>query len=339
MKSDKDGAVHRSARRWFLRLVIGTIAASYLLVVVGGIVRVSGSGMGCGTHWPDCNGAVVPTFSQATAIEYTHRILAATVVLLAIALVAAGVAAFRSDHRVVILTVFALALVLVQAVLGALTVVFDLPPSVVMAHLGTAELFLATLIVLAVVTVSSRHTAAGSAEARVDAPRIRVLAPVAASAVFVLMLVGAYTATSGAGYACTEWPMCNGHYLPTGWTVIDIQLLHRLLALVATFAVALLVVEIMRHRGGAGAAGALVAAVAILLPIQILLGAANIWLKLSPAVSALHLATATAIWGLLVALTAVGVSRNQEGVGDPQRSRHLPQLREEPGTTGTAASG
>ncbi len=295
--------------------------------------------MGCGTHWPDCNGAVVPTFSRATAIEYTHRIVAATVVLLAVALVMASVTGFRSDHRLIILTTFALGLVLVQAILGAVTVTFDLPPSVVMAHLGAAELFMAILIVIGVMTYGSRRSSTPLPDGPDSASRIRLLAPVAAAAVFVLMLIGAYTATSGAGYACTEWPLCNGHYLPTGWTVIDIQLLHRLLALIATVAVALLAIETIRHRPNAGMSGALVAAVTTLLPVQILLGAANIWFKLAPAVSAAHLATATAIWGLLVALTAVERSGSRESTDAGRRSRGVPPVSAKPAATGRSVSG
>ena len=151
---------------------------------------------------------------------------------------------------------------------------------------------------------------------------------------FALMLVGAYTATSGAGYACTEWPLCNGHYLPTGWNVIDIQLLHRTLALMTTVMVTLLIVETLRHRRNAGLAGTLVMAVGILLPIQILIGAANIWFKLAPAVSASHLATATAIWGLLVTVTALEYSVTWATRGSEQPPRDVMRLHGTPGTAG-----
>ncbi len=322
------------AHEWFARLVVGTIVAGYLLIVVGGIVRVSGSGLGCGNHWPDCNGAIVPSFSTATAIEYAHRVVAAAVVLLSMALVAITVTAFRTDRRYIRLSVIALGLVLVQAILGAVTVEFDLPPSVVMAHLGTAELFLATLIVLGVLILGSRRSPSILPIDNVGSRRIRRLAATSAGSVFVLMLVGAYTATSGAGYACTEWPLCNGHYLPTGWNVIDIQLLHRTLALVATIFVTLLIVDTLRHRHDAGVAGTLVMAVGILLPIQILLGAANIWFKLAPAVSAAHLATATMIWGLLVTITALEYSGSWATSGSGQSPHSDLRLHGSPGSAG-----
>ena len=322
------------AHEWFARLVVGTIVAGYLLIVVGGIVRVSGSGLGCGTHWPDCNGAIVPAFGRATAIEYTHRVVAAAVVLLSMALVATSVMAFRTNRRFIKLSVLALGLVLVQAILGAVTVEFDLPPSVVMAHLGTAELFLATLIVLGVLILGSRRSPSALPIDHASSPRMRRLAATSAGSVFALMLVGAYTATSGAGYACTEWPRCNGHYLPTGWNVIDIQLLHRTLALITTVIVTLLIVETLRHRRNAGLAGTLVMAVGILLPIQILIGAANIWFKLAPAVSASHLATATAIWGLLVTVTALEYSATWATGGSGQPPRDVMRLHGTPGTAG-----
>src|SRR5206468_9401391 len=64
------------------RLGAASVALTYLHLVFGGIVRISGSGMGCGDHWPRCNGSWIPPFNDATVmIEYTHRLLALLVVL------------------------------------------------------------------------------------------------------------------------------------------------------------------------------------------------------------------------------------------------------------------
>src|ERR1035437_5345402 len=93
--------VAQVAQRWYPRLALGTVVAGYVLIVVGGIVRVSGSGLGCGAHWPDCNGAIVPVFRFETAIEYTHRMVAAAVVVLTFGLIVTGFAAFRWNRRFV----------------------------------------------------------------------------------------------------------------------------------------------------------------------------------------------------------------------------------------------
>jgi len=64
------------------RVATAAVVVTYLHLVFGGIVRISGSGMGCGNHWPKCNGSWIPPFSDPTVmIEYTHRLLAALVIL------------------------------------------------------------------------------------------------------------------------------------------------------------------------------------------------------------------------------------------------------------------
>ena len=65
---------------------IATFAAvwTYLLIVFGGFVRISGSGLGCGTEWPKCNGHWIPPFTFETLIEYTHRLLGVSIGLVLI---------------------------------------------------------------------------------------------------------------------------------------------------------------------------------------------------------------------------------------------------------------
>src|SRR3954452_24881063 len=72
----------------FRRLVTLTIVATFTLVIIGGVVRVSDSGLGCGaegsgTHgWPLCEGGVLPADSAESVVEFTHRVAATIVVVL-----------------------------------------------------------------------------------------------------------------------------------------------------------------------------------------------------------------------------------------------------------------
>jgi heme a synthase len=77
----------------FRRLVLATAAATFVLIIVGGVVRVSDSGLGCGPGgsglhgWPFCKGNVVPGVDLNSVIEYTHRALAGAVSIMILALV------------------------------------------------------------------------------------------------------------------------------------------------------------------------------------------------------------------------------------------------------------
>jgi len=131
------------------RLAWASLVANSLLVVTGGAVRLTGSGLGCPT-WPRCtDSSFTPhnSLSAHSAIEFGNRML--TFVLVAIA-VATFVAAWRSGRRELRWVALGLALgIPAQAVIGGITVLTDLNPWVVSFHLlsslamiGLAVLFI-----------------------------------------------------------------------------------------------------------------------------------------------------------------------------------------------------
>src|SRR5919198_1398875 len=166
----------------YRRLAAATVAATFALIVVGGVVRVSDSGLGCGPKgsgfhgWPFCNGDVAPGVDLNSIIEYTHRALAGTVTVMILLLVVGAWRRYRAHRPLVWLTSSALLLVVGQAVLGGATVEEGLDETLVAAHLGLAMLLLGVLL-------WARRTTRSEAigvEPPDAGPRFRVLA-VAAS--------------------------------------------------------------------------------------------------------------------------------------------------------------
>src|SRR5438270_13956839 len=102
----------------FRGLAIASAVATFLLVVAGAVVRVSGSGLGCGNDWPLCHGALVPLFDLRTFIEWNHRLFASLVGLLSAATAVCGWIALRRRVGLVWLATGAVLLVLAQAALG-----------------------------------------------------------------------------------------------------------------------------------------------------------------------------------------------------------------------------
>src|SRR3989440_9616230 len=139
--------------RRFTRLAWTAAAGTYLLIILGAIVRITGSGLGCGEHWPLCNGRLLPPLDLPTLIEYGHRLAAAAVSVLVGALAAyawwlrreTGIGKRetcpgRADdvaHRLLSL----------QIAPGAVTIKLQLAPCTVILPLGTAEPLVGTLIV------------------------------------------------------------------------------------------------------------------------------------------------------------------------------------------------
>src|SRR5947207_7402753 len=106
----------------FRRLAYAAAFTTYLLVVIGAIVRSTGSGMGC-SDWPTCDGAIIPPISDAAAwIEWTHRTVAAVVGVLVLALTVLALMRYRRQSSIVVPVVIALLLTGFQAYLGKITV-------------------------------------------------------------------------------------------------------------------------------------------------------------------------------------------------------------------------
>src|SRR5258706_5649099 len=221
--------------RRFTRLAWTAATFTYLLIILGAIVRITGSGLGCGEHWPLCNGKLLPPLDLPTMIEYGHRLAAAVVSgLVTILAVYAwwlrrgagspkGVPGGPGEQDSPSTTAYvALGLLLVQVLLGAVTVKLSLPPWTVILHLGTAMLLLATLIVAAKLTP-------GASPGIPRTPPLRA-GLYALALGFVTVLFGALTANLGAASACLGFPLCNDQFIPAGSYLQHIHWTHRLFA-------------------------------------------------------------------------------------------------------------
>ncbi|MFN2571095.1 MAG: heme A synthase [Gemmatimonadales bacterium] len=243
---------------------------TYLLIVLGAVVRITGSGLGCGDHWPLCNGHLFPSLADiSTVIEWSHRLVAALVSVLVIALAVAD----RPSNGSTVLraSMVAVALLVLQVLLGAITVKLELPAWSIVLHLGTAMLLLATLL----------FAATGGSPAWRE-PSL----PIAALA-FVTVLFGALTANMGAAAACGGFPLCNGHVWVTAGPLALIQWIHRLLAY--TLAITVLVWAVRTPRRGPKIVLGVVG-------LQIVIGAATVLLGLPGVLQAAHVAVGAAVW-------------------------------------------
>jgi heme A synthase len=209
-----------------------TATFGYLLVALSPIVRITGSGLGCGDHWPLCNGRLIPPLNDLPVmIEWGHRlaVVGLSVLVAALFLTAwlrRAVPGVSGPGGVLRPVALAALLLVVQSLLGALTVWLKLPPAVVVVHLANAMALLAALCVAAL--RAHRAVAGPAAPASAPAWRSSVVAAVMAA---VTLLLGALTANLGAGFACSGFPLCNGRLWPSaGGGLAHIQWMHRLIA-------------------------------------------------------------------------------------------------------------
>jgi protoheme IX farnesyltransferase len=279
-------------------LVYLTLLVSFLVVVWGGVVRVSGSGLGC-PDWPLCHGQFLPGLDTATQIEWFHRFLGIAGGLTLASLVAVTLLRYRGDRRLVTMVVAAGALYVLQAVIGGIVVLLELPDSWVTVHLANAELVLAVLTVLA---VGMRWPRTFNARDRGAPWTALLLAAVVGT--YVLLLTGAYVRGAGASTACTTWPLCDDGSFPI-FGAAAIHMAHRFVAAVVGVVVAIACYLAWRHRREAEGLGQLAILTAVVFVAQVLIGAANPLTGFSPWALGAHPAAASLLWCCVVAMTVV----------------------------------
>lgn len=306
-------------RRLRLLLTIAVLA-TFALIVVGGVVRITDSGLGCGVGgsglkgWPLCGGRALPLVQEKSVIEFSHRALASVVVVL-IGLCAWQARKVPGANLLRRGTLFAAVLVLAQAVLGGLTVEHNLEEVLVASHLGLAMLLLGTLICLRWVALRE----AGLAPPRLKGRGLGPLATAASVLVLATIVAGGVIAGSeeegvtngvanGAHLACgTQFPACNGQNdpLPFGryGHLADIQLTHRALVYATSLTILALLGLALYRRAWSWE----ISALGLLLVAQFALGVLNVLLGKHPVLIVAHLTTGTLLWAAAVS-TALRLS-------------------------------
>jgi heme a synthase len=213
---------------------LGVLASVGMLVVLvmGARVTTTGSAQGCGRSWPLCNGRLIPDFTFAAAIEFSHRAVTGVEGVLIAALFVAVMALYRDQRPIRVLAPLMLGFLLLQAGLGAAAVMWPESPEVLALHFGISLIALATTVLTAVYIRRP-----GALLAAVPVPRgLRVATWGGAAYLYALVYSGAYVRHTGAASACPSWPVCGG-----GGAAVASDLLHRLAAgLALAGAVALL---------------------------------------------------------------------------------------------------
>ncbi len=294
---------------WFQGLSTATVISVFLLVVIGGVVRVTGSGLGC-PDWPLCYGKVLPPLEYTAVIEYTHRFVASTIVgplVLATAIVA--LVAYRSDRWVWWPAAVTVPLLIVQGLLGGVTVLTHLPGGVVAVHLGTALALLSVSIFVMTAsfrTPISRRLFVGNSSdgnsAETDGYHRWAIA--GAVGIYLVIISGSVVTAMGATGACITWPLCQGQAFPMQH-LTAIHMLHRYLVLALGI---LLLYAVWRCAFGPPRPGSvrwLAWATLAAFAAQVIIGAATIWLDFQPHWRALHLTAATGVWSAAAALAIV----------------------------------
>ncbi len=294
----------------FRTLAILTAAFIYLLIIAGGLVRATGSGLGC-PDWPTCHGTLAPPVGRdiTTIIEYTHRAVAG---ISSAALAITGVWAWWSYRRFRWITIPAalmLGLLVIEIGLGGVVVLSELEPLLVAIHLGIALTIFASTLAIAVYTTRPEDNVA---LAKGTSQQVQRLFITAIGLILVLM-VGASVVGSNTSLACPDWPICNANrgvilFPPPGLDPrIWFHLAHRYTVTLFGLWLAWVVYRTLKEQGNVPAFRLWAILLGGLFVLQVVVGATQVLLQKPALLRVLHVAVASGVWASLVILTLLNV--------------------------------
>jgi heme A synthase len=288
----------------FRRLAVVTAVFAYLQIALGGVVRVSGSGLGC-PDWPLCHGRPYPPADAHAIIEYSHRAVGSVTGVLIIATVVMAWVVFRKRRPVVAwLATASLIGVVGEGILGGVVVAQELAPWLVLFHLGLAMMILGFLVATAVMAMPPSKG--------VTDPVFRRLAFAATAATYLLLLTGSTVVASEADDSCNSWPLCGNGFAFDFTGANAFTMLHRGSVLVVGLLLVYVLVTALRRWRSVDGMGLVARAAIASFALQVAVGAASA-LKGGALFDGLHVALATLVWSgvLTTALLALPRSDRQ----------------------------
>ena len=283
----------------FAKFAWFTLAYNIFVILMGAFVRATGSGAGCGAHWPLCNGVVIPKSAQIeTIIEFSHRATSGLSMLLILFLVAAAFKLFPKGNPVRTTATLSLVFILIEAVVGAGLVMFGLVEDndstaraiVIVIHLVN------TYLLLGSIALTARWASAGLPE---NAHLPIVYAAGMLIGILGMLAVGA----SGAITALGDTLFPAGSLVEglqqdldeTAHFILQLRIYHPILAVSLAVYLAM-VISFLRKRHSEPVIQNLSQLLLIFIGIQIGLGFVNVLLLAPVWMQLVHLLAADLVW-------------------------------------------
>jgi heme A synthase len=283
------------------------LAYNVLVILWGALVRATGSGAGCGSHWPLCNGVVMPRAPQIeTLIEFTHRLMSALSVALIAILIIWGFRIYAKGHPIRKSVAACGLLIIAEALAGAALVLFDLvADNISLARAISMPLHLIiTFTLLAALTLTA-WMASGGGPLRL---RRQGWLPwawgLALAGTLLLGMSGAVTALGDTLFPVNT--LAEGlaqDISPTAHSLVRLRVWHPFIA-VAMALYAVVLAQILRQQRPGAWVAQLAQTQIVLFVVQCVTGAINVALLVPVWMQLVHLFLACAVWINLILLGA-----------------------------------
>jgi heme A synthase len=296
------------------KLAWGVLAYNIAVILWGAFVRASGSGAGCGRHWPLCNGEVIPRAqSVATLVEAAHRATSGIAVVSVIVLLVMALRKLPRGHRARRGAAAATVFIFGEAIIGAGLVLFELVAHdtsmeralSMILHLGNTFFLLAALALTAWWATTETEAPHSAASARPSRPErlFRAAVVLALGSVLVLGSSGAIAALGDTLFPASSLREGLAQDLsPMAHVFLRLRLLHPIFALGSGVFV-LGTAGLVRSLSASGRARVLARNVTLLYVVQFAAGVLNLTLLAPVAMQLVHLFLADATWIALVLMS------------------------------------
>ncbi len=272
--------------------MVGKIAVSLLvlLLIWGNLVAGLKYGLAC-PDWPLCHGKVLPPLRWDIYMEFMHRVIGGVTSIFLVILAYKRLRAYKGGAKSI--PVIMVLLLLLQIFVGGFVVLLGLPVDLTTFHFANA-------IIIFVLTLYMVYFDGVSWTPVFSAAGVSAVFFFLSLLVVVQLVLGAYVRHSEAGLACPDFPTCLGFWVPPNLAGIVLNhFAHRTLAYIITLCVLGLVAASLSYQSLAAYRNRIYIVLGLIL-VQILLGVAVVHTKLYFAVTAVHLAVALLILGVLL---------------------------------------
>lgn len=278
------------------------LAWNLLVILWGAYVRASGSGAGCGSHWPLCNGEVLPTSPRIqTVIEFTHRAMSGVAMVAMIGLAGWSAIRFPKGHRIRKTAAFAIVFLALEALLGAGLVLLNLVGD--NASAGRAVYLALHLVNTQFLLAALALTAWFSRDAASTLSRSSVMVLAALPLTILVSITGVIAALGDTLFPAASLAEGLRQDLSSGASfLIRLRSWHPLFAVLAAAYCAAISVKVIRLKPPQLTTNIAIG-VLVLSFAQLCAGAINLALLAPIAMQIAHLLLADLLWIALVLLT------------------------------------
>ncbi|HSR52874.1 MAG TPA: COX15/CtaA family protein [Acidobacteriota bacterium] len=291
----------------FAKYCWAVLAYTVIVILWGAFVRATGSGAGCGSHWPTCNGEVIPrSASTETLIEFTHRFTSGLLGILALGLLIWAFRRFPAGHLARKGAAWSMAFILSEALIGAGIVKFEwVADNDSMARVITVAFHLVnTFLLLGVLTLTAWWASGGTGLRWRGNRRV---AGILAVTVALVLIVGASGAVTALGDTLVLTSGLRPQESPVLQSLVTLRFIHPMLAL-AMLPLILACGRICSADSPHPQTRTWTRLLMVTFHFQLLLGITNVFLKAPVWIQMLHLLLADALWVFLVLTAATSLS-------------------------------